>query len=408
MKKYDKYKAVNFDYIDKLPEDWQLLPNIAVFENRNQKTTENEEGLSISAIKGIIRTSDYENRKDRTSDDKSEYLLVKEGDLAYNTMLMWAGAVGHSQFRGLVSPAYTVLRPKMEINSKYFHYLFRTEMYKSYSRRISYGIINSRLRLYYVNFKRMYSIVPPLATQNKIVAYIEKKEQLIDGLIQKKKRLSELLEEQKANKISKFYLNNSKNVKLKFLLKERLKYGANEEGNEINPKNPRYIRITDFDNSGTLRTDTFRSLPMQKAKEYFLNEGDILLARSGGTVGKAFQFKNFKGKACFAGYLIKASPDKRKVTSDYLYFFTKTSAYDVWKKSISNTATIENIGADKYANLLIPIVDLKEQQQIVQYIEQELEENKKAQMQISKEIVALEAYKESLIHSAVLGKIEVN
>ena len=87
---------------------------------------------------------------------------------------------------------------------------------------------------------------------------------------------------------------------------------------------PRYIRITDFDDNGSLREDTFKSLTNAQAKDYLLSEGDILFARSGATVGKTFQFKNYKGKACFAGYLIRARPDERIILSDFLYLFTKS------------------------------------------------------------------------------------
>jgi type I restriction enzyme, S subunit len=182
---YKKYNPVKHDYIKQLPQNWQLLPNVAIFQERKEKGTEGEEPLSISAIKGIIKSSDYEDRKDRTSEDKSEYLLVKEGDIAYNTMLMWAGAVGYSRYRGIVSPAYTVLKAKKgaEINPKFFHYQFRTEYYKNYSKRFSYGIIDSRLRLYYVNFKRMYSIVPPLEIQNRIVNFLDYKMSKINHFI---------------------------------------------------------------------------------------------------------------------------------------------------------------------------------------------------------------------------------
>mgnify|MGYP000964695254 CR=1 FL=1 len=204
LQPYSKYKPISYDYVSKLPDDWQLLPNIAIFDERKEKGTENEETLSISAIRGIVKSSDYENRKDRTSDDKSQYLLVKDGDLAYNTMLMWDGAIGHSSFRGIVSPAYTVLKAKIKINPKYFHYQMRTNFYMNYSKRFSYGIVDARLRLYYVKFKRMYSIVPPLEVQNSIVAYLDKKNSEIDKFIRNKERMIELLLQKKDQIIKKF------------------------------------------------------------------------------------------------------------------------------------------------------------------------------------------------------------
>ena len=158
--------------------------------------------------------------------------------------------------------------------------------------------------------------------------------------------------------------------KLKYLVKEKLKYGANESAELDDPSLPRYIRITDFGDDGKLRDDTFKSLPQDKAKEYLLGEGDILFARSGATVGKTFQFKSYDGIACFAGYLIKASPDKDKILSDFEYYYTKSNAYDNWKNSIFIQATIQNIGADKYQTLLVTQPSLNEQTEITDYLDE--------------------------------------
>ncbi len=99
-------------------------------------------------------------------------------------------------------------------------------------------------------------------------------------------------------------------------------------------KTPRYIRITDFGDDGKLRNDTFKSLPFKTAKDFFLKDGDILFARSGATVGKTFQFKDYNGIACFAGYLIRARIDEKQMMTDFLYYYTKSGIYENWKSSI--------------------------------------------------------------------------
>ncbi len=85
------------------------------------------------------------------------------------------GASGYSDFKGIVSPACTILKPRrnIKINQKFFHYLFRTEFYKNYVERYSYGIADGQIPLRYSDFKRMYSIVPPIEEQNKIVNYLD-------------------------------------------------------------------------------------------------------------------------------------------------------------------------------------------------------------------------------------------
>lgn len=157
--------------------------------------------------------------------------------------------------------------------------------------------------------------------------------------------------------------------KLKFLVMGKLKYGANEAA-ELEDRNlPRYIRITDFDNNGKLKEDTFKSLPSNIAKEYLLKNGDILFARSGATVGKTLLFDNYDGQACFAGYLIKATCHEQKINYKFLDYYTCSSSYENWKDMIFIQATIQNIGADKYNVLLVPKTNLQEQQIIVKYLD---------------------------------------
>ena len=110
--------------------------------------------------------------------------------------------------------------------------------------------------------------------------------------------------------------------RLKFLLSEPLKYGANEAAELTDTDLPRYIRITDVNEDGSLRDDTFRSLPNDIAEPYLLNEGDILLARSGATVGKTFIYRNFWGMAAYAGYLIRARIDSGSSAGFYLLLST--------------------------------------------------------------------------------------
>jgi type I restriction enzyme S subunit len=189
--------------------------------------------------------------------------------------------------------------------------------------------------------------------------------------------------------------------KLKFLVKGNLLYGANESAIFDDPDFPRYIRITDFDDSGGLLADTFKSLPPEKAEPYLLHEGDILFARSGATVGKTFQVKNFKDKACFAGYLIKATPDKKISFTDYLYFYTKSLAYEEWKNYIFIKNTIENIGANKYKELFIPLPPLPEQKAIADYLDKKTETINKLIDKQKKLIELLNEKRSAIITEAV-------
>ena len=159
--------------------------------------------------------------------------------------------------------------------------------------------------------------------------------------------------------------------RLKHLLVEPLKYGANEPAEHTEHNLPRYIRITDIREEGTLRDDSFRSLPEDIAKPYLLVDGDILFARSGATVGKTFRYQPSWGKAAYAGYLIRARLDKFKAESNFVEYFTQSQGYAGWLQNNFIQATIQNVSAERYASLRISIPPLPEQCAIAAFLDRE-------------------------------------
>ena len=156
--------------------------------------------------------------------------------------------------------------------------------------------------------------------------------------------------------------------RLKFVIREPLKYGANEAAELTDPLLPRYIRITDVRDDGSLREETFRSLPQDVAANYLLADGDILLARSGATVGKSFIYKPSWGVAAYAGYLIRARMSD-DMNADFAYLFLQSDCYWQWLNSVFIQATIQNVSAEKYANLFIPIPPIGEQIAIARFLD---------------------------------------
>ena len=161
-------------------------------------------------------------------------------------------------------------------------------------------------------------------------------------------------------------------IRLKHLLLESLVYGANEAAEDDNPKNPRYIRITDMNSDGTLDPNTFRSLPLHLAENYLLKDGDILLARSGATVGKSFYYRSEFGISCFAGYLIRARVHKSKLASRFAYWFFQSDSYWKYVSGSQIKATIQNVSAEKYGDLYLSLpLTINEQTQIANFLDHE-------------------------------------
>ncbi len=271
--------------------------------------------------------------------------------------------------------------------------------------------------------------LPPLAEQRAIAAYLDRETAVIDRLIGEAEALNALLREKRVALISRAVtkgLDADVEMKdsgvewlgeipahwrvkrLKFLARKSLMYGANEAADDDNPNNPRFIRITDIDEDGTLREDTFRSLPYEIAAPYLLEKDDILFARSGATVGKTFRYQKEWGVACFAGYLIRFSADTTQVASEFVDYFTSSRPYWEWVNGIFIQATIQNISAEKYANLVLGVPPLHEQRAIASYLDRETAKIDDL-IRVNDELVALLREKRAaLISAAVTGKIAVD
>lgn len=192
--------------------------------------------------------------------------------------------------------------------------------------------------------------------------------------------------------------------RLKFTLSSRLKYGANEAAELDDRSLPRYIRITDIDDKGNLREDTFRSIPFEIANEYLLQDGDLLLARSGATVGKSYFFKGNWGQAAYAGYLIRARFGKL-IHKKFAHYFFSSDSYWSWLKSVFIQSTIQNVSAEKYSDIVVPIPTLPEQQTIAKFLDYKTAQidsliEKKEQL-----LKFLEEKRIALITNAVTGRI---
>lgn len=130
----------------------------------------------------------------------------------------------------------------------------------------------------------------------------------------------------------------------------------------------RYIRITDIDNETHELIDTGETSPADFSSKYLLGEGDLLFARTGASVGKTYFYQSNKEKQYFAGYLIKFH-FKNQITGKYVFYFTQTKNYKNWVSTFSKRSGQSGINAEEYSKLKLYIPVIKEQELIVQFLE---------------------------------------
>mgnify|MGYP004459770491 FL=1 len=161
-----------------------------LFKNRKETNCCDLELLSVCNGLGIVPRSQL-NAKDNSNDNKSKYLKVCIGDLAYNTMRMWQGRCGVSSYEGIVSPAYTVCIPKNNIDVDYMYYLFKTPHMIHDFWRYSQGIVDDTLNLKFNNFEVIKVWIPDKETQTKIAKLLKSYDEEIQLLNSKLEKLEE-------------------------------------------------------------------------------------------------------------------------------------------------------------------------------------------------------------------------
>lgn len=187
-------------WFGEVPERWHVLPNRAIFTEVNERGHPQADMLSVTIIRGVIRQQallEDSAKKDGSNLDRAAYKHVQSGDIVYNKMRAWQGAVGVSNLEGIVSPAYVVLRPRNMASSHYMHYLLRTPAFAKEAERWSYGITSDMWSLRPEHFKLIYSCLPSLPEQAAIVHFLDHADRRIQRAIRAKQKLIKLLEEQK-------------------------------------------------------------------------------------------------------------------------------------------------------------------------------------------------------------------
>lgn len=179
---YDNYKKSEGEWAGTVPSEWQEKRVKDLFRMVTQTAPANNdyELLSLYSSIGVRPRKDLEARGNKASSTDG-YWMVKKNDIVVNKLLAWMGSVGLSEYDGVTSPAYDVLRQvKPDIDPRYYAYLFRTETAKKVFRKNSRGIMDMRLRLYFDKLGAITVPVPLYEEQIRIADYVDIKTFQVD------------------------------------------------------------------------------------------------------------------------------------------------------------------------------------------------------------------------------------
>jgi type I restriction enzyme, S subunit len=361
---------------------WSVNPLGRLFAERQEAGFIDLPLLSVTDRDGVIPQEET-NRRNNSNADKSKYLRVVPGDIAYNTMRMWEGRSALVGLEGLVSPAYTVCKPAAGTNSRFFAFYFKTPGLIAQFRRYSQGLVEDTLNLKYEAFAGIPVGTPSPAEQEQIADCLTSLDELIaaqgrkvEALKAHKKGLMQHLFPEEGHNLPRLRFPEFRDgpewhtVPLGELLDSKPEYGVNAPAVPYSDGLPTYLRITDIDDDGRLTRSERVSVEVDATEDNTLQDGDIALARTGASVGKSYRYRDEDGPLVFAGFLIRVRADRRRAVPDFLSSFFNTRRYWDWVGKTSARSGQPGINGSEYASLPVPIPglgsggELSEQQRI--------------------------------------------
>lgn len=178
-----KMKDSEISWIGDIPIHWKIIPFGRMFKERSESGYPDERNLSVYREYGVIPRDSRDDNRNELSSDLSNYKLVKKGDLVFNKMKCWQGSLGVSEYQGIVSPAYTICSPTMEIHGKYIHHLLRSSLYIGHFKMVSYGVRPGQWDLHDDDLFSTPIIIPPMEEQINISSMLDNKISVIDEII---------------------------------------------------------------------------------------------------------------------------------------------------------------------------------------------------------------------------------
>lgn len=426
FKPYPEYKKTGLLWLDSVPEHWELKKIKHLFTERVEKGYPEEPLLAATQTKGVVPKNLYESRTVTAEKDLHLLKLVKVGDFVIS-LRSFQGGIEYAYYQGIISPAYTVIVPNSEINRGYFRHLAKSRLFLELLKLCVTGIREGQ-NIDYSMLRDSDIPLPPKEEQDQIVRYLDSKLAKINKYIKNKKKLIELLKEQKQAIINQAVIKGlDPNAKMKSSGIEwlgdipeewevrRLKnictgFSNGTSAFQIEEGFTDY-RVTRIETISTGEIN-FKKVGYLKWEDvngkYLMKNGDFLLsninsyARVGNSAMYCHDIPLYHGMN-----LLRLIPLKN-IDKMYLKFFFKTTYFiSEMQRRCKPAINQVSVPSSSIKAIPIPYPKLGVQKGIVSYIETKTQAIDKATERIKKEIDLIAEYRTSLISAVVTGKVDV-
>jgi type I restriction enzyme, S subunit len=430
MNAYPAYKQSEQLWLGNIPEHWNLINPKWLFGNSSIKNHPNEPLLSATQEQGVVPRDEVENRVVMPLKDLENFKLVENGDFVIS-LRSFQGGIEYSNYKGLVSPAYTVLKPSKDVFHGFYKYLFKSATYINILASNVKSIRDGK-NISYDDFSSIKIPYPALSDQQAIANFLDCKIAQIDTLIKKKQRQIDLLQEQRTALINHAVtkgLNPNAPMKdsgiewlgempshwqvkkLKQLsdLQSGLTLGKSYTGKELRSRP--YLRVANVqDGYLDLNDIKYIDLPSEEVSRYELQAGDVVVTEGGDfdKLGRGYVWEGQIDGCLHQNHIFAIRPYSTTLTSYYLSLIMGSQhGKNYFTSAAKQTTNLATTNSTQLKNLPIILPPLEEQENIIAYVSNKAGTIDKTIENTYLLIEKLQEYRTALISEAVTGKIDV-
>ena len=421
-------------WIGAIPNHWKVSKIKQIVCWKSVKGQPDLPVLSLYRDYGVIPKDSRDDNHNVTSLDTSGYKVVERGDLVINKMKAWQGSLAVSEYNGIVSPAYHICKITSEnICKKYLHYLLRDASYLPEYMRLSTGLRVGQWDLSFDDFKNVPFLVPPLAEQERIAAFLDAECAEIDAVLEKTRAS---IEEYKKLKQAVITQAVTKGIRGDRPMKDsgiewigdipaewevssvryigRLQNGISKGGEFFGAGFP-FVSYGDVYKNYELPRSVSGLIDTSEDERntYSVEYGDIFFTRTSETieeVGFSCVCKSSIPNATFAGFVIRLRPfcADEKILTDYAKYYFRGEHIRAYLVKEMNLVTRASLGQTLLKGLSITVPPKSVQREIAEYLDAKCAEIDRLIATKQQFLTELETYKKSIIYEYVTGKKEVH
>jgi type I restriction enzyme S subunit len=393
---------------------WRTIAFGRAVERSKKSQRSDLQPLSVFLDQGVVPRASRDDNHNRLGADLDKYLVVEPGDIVFNKLRTWQGGFGRSKHHGIVSPAYFVCRPHSGWDSSFLHYLLHSSPYVAELTRVSKFMPPSQFDIMWDDLKLIPIPVPPLSTQRAIADYLDVETARIDALIEKKRRMMELVEQRFWSAfVDRTCSVEAADVPLRRCISSIVDgpFGSSLTSGHYSESGARVVRLgnigfAEFDDNDKayIPIDHYRDLFRHRVEA-----GDLLIAGLGDS-------KNHTGRACVApdlgDALVKADCYRARVNQDrstasFLAYYLSSPLGSVSVALVTRGTTRSRINLDIAKDIPVPLVPLIEQLAISNWADAERREIRSLQSALRTQINLLVEHRQALITAAVTGELHI-